>query len=139
MRQRTQVFIIVMLFIAMSAIGWGIPVKGFDGDCWRNWTIHLYKYGLGLAYHSGTDYPPFYLYVLFIFGKIAGSEQAIISYLTCLKSVTLAFDFLGLWYVYKWIDRKIDFTLLLVISMLNIGYSYNSVIWGQVDGIFTAL
>lgn len=134
-----RIVIAMVLFIATSIVSWNIPIKGFDGDCWRDWTIHIYRHGLMLAYHSGADYPPFYLYILYLFGKVWGSEQAIVEHIASLKSVTFMFDFWGLWYVYRWIDKKVDFVLLLLVSVFNIAYSYNSVIWGQVDGIMSTL
>lgn len=131
--------IAIVLFIAANVIGWLTPIKGFDGECWTWWTIHIHKWGLGLAYHSGTDYPPFYLYILRVYGSVLGSEEKIRACITGIKSITLAFDLLGLWYVYKWIDERVDFSLLVIVSLLNLGYSYNTVIWGQVDGIAASL
>ncbi len=99
----------------------------------------MHRHGLLHVYDSGADYLPLYQYVLWIYTKIAGSEVAIVQNIHYLKLFTLLIDLLGVWYIYKWIDKKLSFALLAIICILNIGYSYNTIVWGQVDGILAAL
>lgn len=107
----------------------------FDIECWSRWILYIHNNGLSNTYHSDTNYLPFYQYVMWAYSKIAGSEAAIIDNLKYLRAFSLAFDFLGLWYVYKWLDNKTTFLAVLLINILNICYAYNTVIWGQLDGI----
>jgi Gpi18-like mannosyltransferase len=114
----------------------------FDQECFTSWTKHIHRYGLSKAYTNveiSDNYMPIFQYVMWGFGKLAGSDAAITSDVGYLKSVTLLFDFLGLWFVYIWLDRKFDYLFLLLLSVLNIGFSYNTLIWGQIDGIYCCL
>ncbi|HLO69288.1 MAG TPA: hypothetical protein VK167_00355 [Flavipsychrobacter sp.] len=110
-----------------------------DYKTFKTWAVHLYQHGLGNAYTIWNDYMPVYQYVLFAFAKLAGSEGAIVKHIFYLKIVTLVFDYATLYYIYKWMDKRVDYLVLLLISMLNIGFGYNTLIWGQIDGIFSGL
>jgi Gpi18-like mannosyltransferase len=121
---------------------WYIATHGahaFDYNCFKTWATHIYQHGLTNTYTIWNDYMPFYQYALFAFGKIAGSEAAIVKYVFYLKLFTLVFDYAALYYIYKWLDKRIDYFLILLVSMLNIGFGYNTIIWGQVDGILSCL
>lgn len=132
--------VVVFLFLFLSFISGFLP--GFDWDvlCWANWSSHMYQHGLSQTYDAYLNtYMPVYQYILYAFGKIAGSEEAIRQHIGYVRIVTLLFEFAGLWYVYKWIDKKLSYHLVLMFAMLNIAYAYNTMIWGQVDGISSAL
>lgn len=134
-----KAFIIVGLFGFLSLLGIYIGAFWPDAECWRNWSLLIFKKGLPNAYTEWNNYMPFYQYVLYGYGKLMGTEARILHYTNTLKSVTFLFDFVGLWFVYKWIDKKTDYLLLLLFSMFNLAYSYNSLIWGQVDGIYCTM
>jgi Gpi18-like mannosyltransferase len=55
-----------------------------------------------------------------------------------MKLAIMATEWLALWYVYKWTDKKIPFYWLVLISTLNLGFSYNTLIWAQIDGMVAA-
>lgn len=127
-----------ILFLFLSLITRFFP--GLEGDmlCWKGWAVEVVK-NLPDIYDYGSNYLPLYQYFLYLYGKLAGSAEAIHQNINYLRSGTLIFDFAGLWYVYKWIDKKISYLFILVFSMLNLSYIYNTVIWGQVDSIWAAL
>lgn len=129
----------LLLFLFLAAMLPYLPGMQFDiREGFQLWAIYIHKNGLRNAY-GATDYMPLYQYILWLYGKIAGSEQAIIDNIHYLRCFTILFDYLGIWYVYRWIDKKIAFSLLLAIAMLNVSYSYDTLIWGQVDGILSTL
>lgn len=134
-----QATIVVFLYITFALLASHIAGFEFDFFCFKNWATHIFTNGLPHAYTAWNNYTPFYQYVLWLYGKIAGSTQAIASGIFYLKAFTLLFDIWGLWIVYKWIEDKTDFLLLLLFNMLNFAYIYNTVIWGQMDGIHTAM
>ena len=103
------------------------------------WCLHGFKYGLSNVYGSGTNYLPFYHYILWVYGQLAGTEQSINEHINYVRCFTLFFEFAGIYLVWRWIGKTTDFFLLLSFSMLNIAYSYNTVIWGQVDAIEATL
>lgn len=135
-----RVAAIILLFVHLSLMGDRLHGFEYDLKCFSDWAKHIYKIGLPYTYADiFNNYMPGYQYVLWVYSKMAGSAEAIGQYVYYLKSFTLAFDFLGLWYVYRWMDKKVDYLLLLFINIHNIAFSYNTMHWGQVDGIFSAM
>ena len=120
------------------------PATGhrFDVQFWEMWATHMGAYGLGNAYTlANNNYNPLYQYVLYGYAKLAGSPQAITTYIHCLKAVTLLFDFGGAVLAVRyfgWGDGNQRFILSLLL-LLNVGYLYNTVAWEQVDAIVSTL
>jgi len=119
------------------------PKRGFDDDmgCWRAWTQIIFTEGFRNIYKSWTDYLPLYHYVLFFFGKIQGSVEAIADHIYKLKTITIFFEFGTTLMLFKILKNKFkDIHKALLFSLfyfLNLAVLYNSTIWGQVDGIMT--
>jgi Gpi18-like mannosyltransferase len=139
MSRTLNVCIILFLFLFIIILLPALPGQSWDRFCWTNWVVYIYHNGLTNVYGSGTDYLPAYHYILWLYSKIQGNENDIRMNIAYLRAFTLVFDFVGLWYVYLWTDKKTPYITILLFSILNIAYSYNTVIWGQVDGIFSAL
>jgi Gpi18-like mannosyltransferase len=116
-------------------------LHGHEGDqwAWRIWAVYINRNGLQNTYSSGTDYTPLWQYFLWLFGKIMGDTPTIEANIRLTRAFTLFFDFLGLWLVYKWIGKKVAFLVIVCVCTLNIANSYNTLLWGQVDGIYTTL
>lgn len=114
---------------------------GFRGDiyCWIDWADAIRQHGLPNVYDSYTNYLPVYHYVLWLFAQLAPSREFLIEHVYWLRYVTLAVDIIGLLLLYHWTDRKIPFPLILIISLLNPGYMYDNIVFGQVDGILATL
>lgn len=133
-------FSIVFLFLFLCfAVTY---FHGFDWDvhCWAVWSAHIFHHGLPQAYDAPYNtYMPVYQYILYFFAELQDSEEAIHRNINYIRAITLLFEFAGLWYIYKWVDKKISYHLVVLFAMLNLAYSYNTVIWGQVDGISSAL
>ena len=128
---RLQTACLFFLFIFITYL---MPfVIGHESDkiFWITWATHIYNKGLSNAYDSGTDYLPLYQYFLFFFGKFFKSAEAVAVNINYLRCLTLVFEFLGLWYVYKWVDKQFSYFLIAIFSLLNIAFSYNTVFWGE--------
>jgi Gpi18-like mannosyltransferase len=128
-------FIIALVIIKTKSGHYG------DVSCWKNWTEFGFTDGFSNIYKSGTDYLPLYHYMLFFYGKIQGSVEAIVENIYKLKILTLLFEFGITLMLFKILNNKFkDLYKSLFLSLfyfLNIGVLYNSLIWGQVDGILT--
>lgn len=112
----------------------------WDQNYWKMWAVNMFSNGFTNTYAlSNNDYMPIFQYILFVYVKIMGSVAAIEQNIGLLKAAALAFDFLGIWYVYRFLDRNTAFITLLLINMLNIGFNYNSLIWAQYDSIYATL
>lgn len=114
----------------------------YDMWCWMQWSKHDTTFGFRNAYNgSGSDYLPLFHYFLYAFGKFQGSIANIEKNIHYIKILPLIFDFIGGFFLiklirdrYKAVDKVLLYSLLL---FLNIAYFYNSIIWGQVDGMMT--
>jgi len=119
------------------------PKDGFGLDLWSwsEWAKFSFTEGLSNIYKSGTDYLPLYQYILFFFGKIQGSIEAIADNIHKLKTFTIFFELGTTLMLFKILEDKFKDTykavLFSLFYFLNIAVLYNSVIWGQVDGIVT--
>jgi Gpi18-like mannosyltransferase len=138
-RKEWQHVSIVAIFLLFVMVTPGLQGFHFDLVYFIKWAQHNYTYGLRNAYGSGTDYLPVYQYVLWIYGKLCGSNEVIAERINYLKLFTLVFEFWGLSVVYRWIHRRYLFPLFLILALSNIGYSYNTLIWSQIDAIWTTL
>jgi Gpi18-like mannosyltransferase len=136
---KKELLFILVFFTGICFLLPLFPGHESDNHYWRNWASHIKENGLRNAYTSGTNYLPCYQYILWLFGKLAGSIENIDKYLVYLRSFTLFFDFIGLWFVYKWSEGRIPLIAVVFINIVNISYSYNTVVWGQVDGIMATL
>lgn len=122
-----------------------MPETGHVGDnaIWVHWCSYIFAHGLGHVYESGTDYPPLFHYLLWFFGKIQGSPEAIIAHIRFFRLITLCFHFISGFVLVKLMlkaGRSIEKAVLLsFFYLLNIAVLYNTLIWGQLDAILTSL
>lgn len=134
---RSRTIIISMFLLFILALVPGVPGHS-DWEFWRNWAIFNANNGLDKVYTGDTDYLPGYQYVLYVYGKMQGTDAAIELHIRYLKFFTVIFDVIGIWFVHKWTKRP-DFIFLFFACFFNPGFSYNSIIWGQIDAIPSAL
>lgn len=129
-----------ILFILLVFL---IPDKshGSDISYWQSWAKYSFTNGLGEIYQSWTDYLPLYQYVLYIYGVVMGSTEAIDNGILYLKIITLFFEFVSTFVLWRLIYKKSnDIYKSMVYSLcyiLNLAMLYNSLIWGQIDGILS--
>lgn len=135
--------ITALFVLVITVIFFMMPVTGqlFDTSCWINWSSFAFNNGLANVYKSGTDYLPLYHYVLYIYGLLQGNEVKIAQNIYHLKLVTLCFEAGSAFLLYMVFKEKYNNTwkaiLFSMFYFLNFAVLYNSIIWGQVDGIFT--
>jgi Gpi18-like mannosyltransferase len=128
-----------LLFFAFLVVF--LPKTGFYFDMLDRpaWITHMKIHGLTNAYGSGSNYLPLGLYILYFFGLFFPNPDTIKDHFYLFKIVVLAFDFaaaIGLTYAFRhFVSRKYLEYLLL----LNVAFLYNTLFWGQQDGIHCAL
>jgi len=114
-----------------------------DVDCFRSWVVMLYEDGFGAFYSSPayTDYPPGYMYVLYVFGLLHSVFD--FSYETqvfLIKTPAMAADVITAVCLYRLARDKIKPPYGLLIALLyalNPAVLVNSSVWGQVDAVHT--
>ncbi len=118
-----------------------------DITTFKAWAVMLYDKGLSGFYTSGyfTDYPPGYMYVLYIIGMLRSffkltHESAVFTAL--IKLPAIIFDITTVIFVYKTALTKLGKNSALIIALFfaaNPAIILNSAVWGQVDSIYTLL
>lgn len=117
------------------------PTSGFwfDLQDWTRWSVYTFEHGLSRIYESDTNYMPFYLHLLYFFGKIQGSVANIQANIHQIKYFFLIFDFgaaLALAHAYKRFHGNPMASYML---LFNVAYLYETVLWGQLDSVPTTL
>ena len=133
-RQAAYTFLLFTLLLLL------VPRAGHESDMsfWVAWAKDIYYQGLGNVYQSPSNsYNPLYHYILWLFGGLMGDVDKMVYYRHWLKALTLVFDFAGAFWAASLVrerDRRFGLVLLL---LFNIGYLYCTLVWIQVDAIYT--
>jgi Gpi18-like mannosyltransferase len=120
---------------------------GYDISLFKTWSRGVYYTGFAHFYNGiGSDYPPFYIYILWAIGTFYKSfisfsfdiDSPIFSIL--LKMPAILADIATALLIFL-IVRKYGSFRLAFISMISYAFNpaiiYDSAIWGQVDSVYT--
>lgn len=123
---------VFFLFLVMV-----MPQTGFGWDmwCWQAWARDIKGQGLEKIYDTGCNYMPLYLYVLKLHGLLFSDHQEMMSRVYLLKGVTLFFEMCGVLLVLKSVNQPNKKYIHWAFLALNFSFLYNTLFWGQVDGI----
>lgn len=137
-KQAQHLFVIGSLLLVLLCCS---LCPGFTDDiyCWINWADAIREKGLRNVYDTDTNYLPVYHYILWAYAKLAPNRDFLIAHIHWLRYITLVIDIAGLWILYQWTDKRVSFPVILIVSLLNLSYIYDNIIWGQVDGILATL
>ncbi|WP_446897311.1 hypothetical protein ACSVC9_09810 [Clostridium sp. LBM24168] len=133
-------FIGLILRIILSTI-----VEGYRGDInlFRSWASSAANNFFQFYGNSNSsDYPPLYIYILFIIGKICSISSLSGYYTLMLKIPSIMTDTLTAYLIYRISKKYFSFEISLLFSlfyMFNPAVFIDSTLWGQVDSFFTLL
>jgi dolichyl-phosphate-mannose-protein mannosyltransferase len=146
--QRQEWFILVLLFLALIVRIWiAVKIRGFQVDIqtFILWADRAVEHGFSGFYQEGvfTDYPPGYIYILYILGSIKalfswGLDS--VSTRLLFKSPAIIADLITAFMIYRIGKAKVGAEIAAGLSMLyafNPAIIINSAAWGQVDASFT--
>ena len=133
------------LFIRLLLSG---LIRGFSTDinCFTGWSRMLFSDGIGKFYTSEAfhDYPPGYMYVLWVLGALRNlfhlSDYYSFASMMIIKFPAVLCDVITGLLVYRIGREKIGESKALIsalIYLFNPAILINSAVWGQVDAIFT--
>ncbi len=115
----------------------------FDRRLWIAWANYMLENGIQNIYKLGVDYLPLTHYILYVYALIAGSTEAIILHINSLKLFTFFIELVGVYYVYRLVRERYSSqrqaALLCLLIVLNPAFLYDSLLYGQWDGIYTTL
>ena len=96
-------------------------------------------------FYSGfrpSDYPPLYIYVLYLIGKVAAIPAVNPYYTLLLKLPSIAADIASSYLIYRLARKRLapeTGVLLSAFYVFNPAVFINSTFWGQVDSFFTLI
>lgn len=130
-----------LLRIIAAALSQGF---GSDTACFAAWADRMFLTGPSEFYSADvfTDYPPGYMYWLWIVGAIRslGIESYSVIHLILLKLPPIICDIICGYLIYKETTKRgteIQALLLCCAYLFNPAIILNSSVWGQVDSVFT--
>ncbi len=129
---------IVLLFILYLFILPRVSME-YDMGFWREWALNIHRIGLANTYNTSINYFPVYVYFLYIYDLLQGTEINIINNINNIKIFFVFFDFLPLIVLCCFRQRIFNFKIPYLYLLLNIAYVFNSMVWGQIDCIYTNL
>lgn len=132
----------LLLRLILSAVTSG---HGSDMSCFKAWSNMIFERGFGNFYSSPefTDYPPGYMYVLYILGGIRKALNLSFDSGMCImlyKLPAVLCDIVSGYYIYKIASKHFNqkgAALCSAAYIFNPAIIINSAIWGQVDSVFT--
>jgi len=146
-KQEKTALLIILFSALLIRIVIGLLAQGYVGDisCFKAWAAEVSSKGMANFYllNGLRDYPPGYMYILYIIGKI----QILFSLdwnssfmLLIMKLPSIAADIISSYMIFSLSKKRLGSYLALglcSIYALNPAIIYNSAVWGQIDGLFT--
>ncbi len=134
-RTRIEVLVLFALYLIF------LPQRYMEYDMgfWRDWALTIHRNGLANTYNSTINYFPIYVYGLYIYDLIQGTEANIAQHINSIKVLFVFFDFLPIIVLCCFRQRILSLKIPYLFLLLNIAYLFNSMMWGQIDSIYTNL
>jgi Gpi18-like mannosyltransferase/predicted membrane-bound dolichyl-phosphate-mannose-protein mannosyltransferase len=140
---RTVVALLVLIGLIKLALLPLLPGFGIDVGTYEAWALQIADHGPAQTYQAGyfLDYPPGYLYALWVVGFIARAFDFGGEYLRVIvESPPLLADFALALVMYAFVRRgenaRAAMAALLMIA-LNPALLYDTIVWGQSDSVLT--
>lgn len=135
-KPKTYLYIgLVLCYILAVAT---VPRGGYDNGFWFSWAVELSDNKLANIYlDPRINNNPLILFALWLFSRIFNNPITIATNIYLFKAVPLLFDFLTIVLILRVLERKKDDLQKIFLVVGNLAFWYNSVIWGQVDAVYT--
>lgn len=113
----------------------------YDMGYWREWALYIHQHGLANVYMAGSpiNYFPVYVYGMYIYDLLQGTDANIVHNINSIKILFVFFDFLPIIVLCCFRQKILSFKIPYLFLLLNVAYVFNSLVWGQIDSIYTNL
>jgi Gpi18-like mannosyltransferase len=147
--KREVIFLAIMLAIAFVVRVLLFPLQGYQNDMatFSYWFNTAAEHGIRPFYTvvlrdvGWIDYPPFNVYIFWVFGSLAKAVSAWgISTVSIVKLVPNLFDLGTATLIYIFVRKQLNFKqsyLATGLYVFNPAIIFNAAIWGQFDAIYT--
>ncbi|NLI90961.1 MAG: DUF2029 domain-containing protein [Peptococcaceae bacterium] len=129
-----------LLRIFLAALVYG---HSSDLSLFRNWAnAAANNFSQFYSGRNSSDYPPLYIYVLYLVGKAAAIPALSAHYTLLLKIPSILADLVTSFLIYKLARKYLALEssiLLAAFYIFNPAVLVNSTLWGQVDSFFTLI
>ncbi|MDD7403423.1 MAG: glycosyltransferase family 39 protein [Butyribacter sp.] len=142
-----SLLVVFMLAAFVIRIIGAVWYKGYDVDisCFLAWADMIFENGIGNFYSldAFTDYPPGYMYILYVIGGMRAVfhiAQSSVFSIILTKLPAIICDMITGWLVYKIASKKIKergAAVLAGVFLITPAIVMDSAIWAQVDSVFT--
>ncbi|UCC58400.1 MAG: glycosyltransferase family 39 protein [Candidatus Bathyarchaeum sp.] len=144
--RREATILVVLLFSALVVKVLFFPLPGCENDlsAFESWFNTAATYGPRVFYNvvNWVDYPPFNIYIFWVFGSIAESlslfGSSLMAYI--IKLPPTLFDLATSVLIFIFVRKRSDLKMALIATALyafNPAVIFNVAIWGQFDAIYT--
>lgn len=140
--KRELIILAVFLFVSFLVRTLFFPLQGYpiDTNDFISWFGTAAQHGIRPFYAVAgfADYPPFNVYIFWIFGTLANALS--ISMATMVKLVPNLFDLATVLLIYLFVRKQATFKVAIASAALyafNPAVIYNTAVWGQFDAVYT--
>ncbi len=145
--ERREVTILATLLFSSFVVRvllFGLPGYENDLNAFESWSNTAATYGPRAFYNvvSWVDYPPFNIYIFWVFGSIAKSlslfGSSLMAYI--IKLPPALFDLATSTLIFIFVKKRSDLKMAVIATSLyafNPALVFNVAIWGQFDAIYT--
>ncbi|WP_147565901.1 glycosyltransferase 87 family protein [Clostridium tyrobutyricum] len=145
-RNNKKLSIVLLLCIGtLIRISLSTVMEGYSGDMmlFNNWASSAAKnFANFYSSANSSDYPPLYIYILFLIGKLTSISGLSLYYSILLKLPSIIADIGTAYLIYRLVKKYISVEsglLLSVFYIFNPAVFIDSTLWGQVDSFFALL
>ncbi len=142
-----SVFIAIFATALLARIVIAVMYRGYEVDinCFISWSDMVFNNGFSEFYKSEsfTDYPPGYMYILYIVGAIRslfGMAWDSAASTLMVKLPAIIADMASGWLIYRIASKRVKETGAALLSALYLfcpAVILDSAVWGQTDAVFT--
>ncbi len=141
------IFLFLLAFALRILIAGSITGHTTDMRCFAAWSDRIFALGPGQFYspNSFTDYPPGYMYILYLVGMIKALFHLTdfsFAHLVLLKLPAILCDMATGYLLYRVASKKFPENVAVLLSifyLVNPAVLLNSSYWGQVDSVLALL
>lgn len=143
----THVLILLAVFAVRLFLAGTVAGHPADIGTFKAWAMHAADKGLSRFYTGGmfVDYPPGYIYILYLLGKIRSLFSLDVNstaFLLLIKSPAILADIFSCFVIFNIGRKEMGINRALGLSLLyalNPAVMVNSTIWGQIDSVLSLL
>ncbi len=147
-KKKSPLIFTMLLLALLIRLVIAVTISGFPTDinCFKHWSDSVYNDGMSNFYFSDSfsDYPPGYMYILYIIGflkNIFNLPFDSTAFLLMIKTPAIICDIIGAYLIYFFANKN-EKTASVALSLstlyaLNPATIINSAAWGQVDSVYT--